>query len=77
MPVFPDVGSMIVVSGFNTPLFSAASIMFIPIRSFTEPSGLKNSHFNSTDVDGSTPKDAGMRLSRTNGVCPTVSTMLL
>ena len=77
MPVFPLVGSMMTVSFFKTPRFSASSIIAAPIRSFTEPSGLKNSHLSAIVVLGSTPSEAGMRLSFTSGVRPTVSMMLL
>ena len=45
LPVFPDVGSMIVSPGFSNPLFSASSTILRPIRSFTLPPALKNSHF--------------------------------
>ena len=41
MPVFPDVPSTIVPPGFNLPSFSASSIIFKAIRSFTELPGLK------------------------------------
>jgi hypothetical protein len=44
MPVLPLVGSTSVVSGPIRPSASSASIMARPMRSFTEPSGLKNSH---------------------------------
>lgn len=44
LPVFPDVGSISVSPGFSLPSFSASSIIRSPIRSFTEPPALKNSH---------------------------------
>ena len=64
---------LIVPSEVILPSASAASIMAIPIRSFTEPSGLKNSHFRA--MVASTPSVT--LLSFTRGVLPTVSTMLL
>src|SRR3990172_2386105 len=42
-PVFPDVASTITPPGLSRPSRSAASIIASPIRSFTEPPGLKNS----------------------------------
>ena len=45
IPVFPEVGSMIVQPGLSSPAVSAASIMRLPIRSLTEPPALKYSHF--------------------------------
>ncbi len=48
MPVLPEVGSTIVPPGLSAPEASAASIMRIAIRSFTEPPGLKYSTFAST-----------------------------
>lgn len=47
MPVLPEDGSMIVVPGLRTPSFSASRIIRAPMRSLTEPPGLKNSHFTS------------------------------
>jgi hypothetical protein len=73
MPVLPLVGSMMTVSGFKMPRFSASSIMAMPIRSFTLPSGLKNSHFKAIVA----LRPAVTLLSFTSGVLPTVSTMLL
>lgn len=52
------------------PRSSASQIVDKPMRSFTLPSGLKNSHFNRM-VDG-TPAVA--RPSFTSGVLPMVST---
>ena len=41
MPVFPDVGStMVVRPGTMAPSASAASIMATPMRSLTLPAGL-------------------------------------
>ena len=37
---------MITVFFFSMPRFSASSIMAMPMRSFTLPSGLKNSHLS-------------------------------
>ena len=45
IPVFPDVGSMIVAPGFNVPFLSASSIISFAILSFTLPAGLKYSNF--------------------------------
>ena len=75
--MLPLVGSMMTVSLLSRPLRSAASIMAMPMRSLTLPSGLKNSHLRRICVAGSTPRLAGMRFRRTSGVWPTVSTMLL
>ena len=73
MPVLPLVGSMITVSFLSMPRFSASSIIAMPMRSLTLPSGLKNSHF-SRMVAGA---PAVTLFRRTSGVWPTVSTMLL
>ena len=70
MPVFPLVGSTIVVfPGVISPAFSASSIMLTPMRSLTEPAGLKYSSLAST-VAGA-PSVTLLR--RTNGVRPIVS----
>src|SRR4051794_27924514 len=42
-PVLPEVGSTIVPPGFSFPSRSACSIIARPIRSFTEPPGLRYS----------------------------------
>ena len=73
MPVLPLVGSMMTVSLVSVPLFSASSIIAMPMRSFTLESGLKNSHLSSTVAS----MPSVTLLSRTNGVRPTVSTMSL
>ncbi len=73
MPVLPLVGSMMTVSFLSTPRLSASSIMAIPMRSLTLPSGLKNSHLRR--MVASTP--AVTLFNWTNGVPPTVSTILL
>ncbi len=71
MPVLPEVGSTITVSRSIRPDASAASIMARPMRSFTEESGLKNSHLPSRSAV--TPASAARRESRTSGVAPIVS----
>ena len=43
IPVFPEVGSMMVPPGFNAPDASAASTMASAIRSLIEPPGLTRS----------------------------------
>ena len=73
MPVLPLVGSMMTVSFLSMPRFSASSIIAMPMRSLTLPSGLKNSHLSR--MVASTP--AVTLFSLTSGVRPTVSTMLL
>ena len=45
LPVFPDVGSIMVSPSFSNPLFSASSIIRRATLSFTDPPALKNSHF--------------------------------
>ncbi len=42
-PVLPDVGSTMVYPGSIRPCFSAASIIWMPMRSFMLPPGLRNS----------------------------------
>jgi len=64
---------MITVSLVSRPLFSASSIIAIPMRSLTLDSGLKNSHFNKT----SAPIPSVTLFNRTRGVRPMVSTMSL
>lgn len=44
VPVFPEVGSMMVSPGLRTPALSASSTMRRAILSFTLPPALKNSH---------------------------------
>src|ERR1035438_5294619 len=68
MPVLPEVGSMIVVWGVRMPSRSAAAIMALPMRSFTLPSGLKNSPFNAIVATG----PLTIRFSLISGVRPTV-----
>jgi hypothetical protein len=69
--VLPEVGSMIVPPGANSPDFSAASIIRRAMRSFTEPPGLKYSTLASTR--GRNP--AVIFVSRISGVLPTRSTI--
>ncbi len=47
-PVLPDVGSTIVPPGWSSPEASAASIIRVAMRSFTDPPGLRYSIFAST-----------------------------
>ena len=54
-PVLPEVGSTIVPPGWSSPEASAASIIRVAIRSFTEPPGLRYSTLAST----SGPSSAG------------------
>jgi hypothetical protein len=44
IPVLPEVGSISVSPGLMRPSFYASITILYPIRSFTEPPGLKNSH---------------------------------
>jgi hypothetical protein len=69
-PVLPEVGSTIVPPGLSWPAFSAASIMAMPMRSFTLPPGLKYSTLPAR-VAGPEWK----RPSLTRGVFPNVSRM--
>src|SRR5690349_6812909 len=71
-PVLPDVASTISPPGLSRPSRSAASIIAMPMRSFTEPPGLKNSALAYTGVR--TP--CVTRLSRISGVQPIVSRTL-
>jgi hypothetical protein len=45
IPVFPEVGSMIVVPGESRPSFSSPSIIANATRSLTEPVGFAPSSF--------------------------------
>ncbi len=67
--MFPDVGSTIVPPGRSFPSRSAASIIGRPIRSFTEPPGLRYSSFASSCAP---PRGVSLS-SRTIGVEPTSS----
>src|SRR5690349_16806667 len=71
-PVLPDVASTINPPGLRRPSRSAASIIAMPMRSFTEPPGLKNSALAYTGVR--TP--CVTRFSRISGVQPMVSRTL-
>jgi len=71
MPVLPEVASTTVWPGLSVPRRSASSMIPMARRSFTECSGLKNSHF--TNIV--TPAGA-KRLMRTTGVSPMVERML-
>src|ERR1700743_3147949 len=71
MPVLPEVASRMWVFLLIFPAFSPASIMATPIRSFTEPSGLKNSHLARTVA----PPGGTIRLILTRGVLPMVLVM--
>ena len=68
--MLPDVGSTIVPPGFSRPSASAASIIRLAMRSFTEPPGLKYSTLASTS--GARP--SATWFSRTSGVSPMRST---
>ena len=74
MPVLPEVGStMVLTPGTILPVFSAASIIANPMRSFTDDIGLKNSSL--ARISAFTPSRLGSRFSRTSGVAPMVSVM--
>jgi len=73
IPVFPLVGSMMMLSGDNNPAFSAALIIATPIRSLTLCAGLKYSSFSTIFA---TPLTFN-RLRRTSGVLPINSVMSL
>src|SRR5437667_11072623 len=68
-PVLPEVGSTIVPPGFSFPSCSAFSIIASPMRSLTEPPGLRYSSF--AIRLGSTPRPSETSL--TIGVLPTSS----
>ncbi len=75
MPVLPEVGSTSTErSGAISPSASARSTMARPMRSLTEPSGLKNSSFSATSA--TSLSSAVMRGMPTSGVAPIVSRML-
>src|SRR5881397_2842484 len=71
-PVLPDVASTIKPPGLRRPSRSAASIIATPMRSFTDPPGLKNSALAYTGVR----IPCVTRFSRTSGVQPMVSRIL-
>jgi hypothetical protein len=67
IPVLPLVGSKIVAPDFNWPLFSAALIIKIAVRSLIEPVGLRSSNFAQSRTFG-----AGESLGKPiRGVLPT------
>src|SRR3954447_11245631 len=68
-PVLPEVGSTIVPPGFSFPSSSAFSIIARPIRSFTEPPGLR---YSSLARIRAWPRGESLS-SRTIGVPPTRS----
>ncbi len=68
-PVLPEVGSTIVPPGFSSPEASAASIIRMAMRSFTEPPGLKYSTLARTVA----LIPSVTLLSLTRGVLPTSS----
>jgi hypothetical protein len=70
-PVLPEVGSTMVPPGFRSPAFSPASIMAMPIRSFTLEPGLKDSILAARVA----PPPEWNRPSLTRGVFPRVSRM--
>ena len=61
--MLPEVGSTIVPPGFSFPSRSAASIIVIPIRSFTDPPGLRYSSLATTvpASSGTKPLEADER----------------
>ncbi len=71
MPVLPLVASSTVCPGLSSPERSAASITAMASRSFTELSGLNDSHLTKRFTPG-----GASRLIRTTGVPPMVSRML-
>ena len=71
MPVLPDVASTTVWPGLSVPRRSASSMIAIARRSFTEDSGLKNSHFTYICTCA-----GARRLILTTGVRPIVPRML-
>jgi len=73
--VLPLVGSTIVPPGCSCPDSSAASIIRVAMRSFTEPPGLRYSTFASTS-GASGPRWAVSERRRTRGVLPMRSTTL-
>ena len=73
IPVFPEVPSITVPPGFSKPDFSASSIIFIAILSFTEFPGFVVSILAKTCAETSLAN----LLMRTIGVFPIVSRILL
>ena len=71
MPVLPEVGSRIVLSGVSSPEASAASTIASAIRSFVEPVGL----FPSSFAHRRTPGFGDIDGRPTSGVFPIASRM--
>ncbi len=74
MPVLPEVGSTMTLSGAIEPAASIARIMLTPMRSFTLEVGLKNSSLR--QMSAAMLSSRVMRGMRTRGVLPMVSAML-
>jgi hypothetical protein len=72
MPVLPLVASTTTPPGLSSPRRSAPSMIASPIRSLTEPPGLRFSALPYTGVR----RPRAIRRSLTSGVQPTTSTML-
>ena len=72
IPVLPEVGSTMVMSGVSTPRRSASSIMLSAGRSLTDPPGLKLSSF----TQSAAASVSSTLLRRTTGVRPTVARTL-
>ena len=68
IPVFPDVGSMIVEPSFKRPFSSASSIISFAILSLTLPDGLKYSSF--ARIFASRLNAFSICVSSTSGVFP-------
>ncbi len=69
--MLPEVGSTIVPPGWSSPDASAASIIRVAMRSFTDPPGFRYSTFARTS--GPSEPVSGrsrVRPSRTSGVLP-------
>jgi hypothetical protein len=71
MPVFPDVGSMIVPPGLSLPVASASSTIDSAMRSLIEPPG-----FARSDLIQTLALAPNRRMTRICGVLPIVSRML-
>ena len=75
IPVLPLVGSIMTEPSFNSPFFSASSIIAFAIRSFTLPAGLKYSSF--TSIVAFKPSFFSILATSTSGVLPIRSSVLL
>ncbi len=73
MPVLPAVGSMIVPPFFRTPSRSARAIIPTPMRSLTDPPGLRNSSLAKIAASFG----LGMLINWTMGVLPIRSRTLV